>query len=42
MNLKNLLLHILFFATLNTAFGQLSTKHFIPPITSEGNDISEQ
>ena len=42
MKLKHLLFHILFLVTLNTVFGQLSTKHFIPPITSQGNDISEQ
>ena len=42
MKLKHLLFHIFFLITLNTVFGQLSTKHFIPPITSQGNDISEQ
>ena len=42
MKLKHLLFHILFLVTLNTVFGQLSTKHFIPPVTSDGNDISEQ
>ena len=42
MKLKHLLFHIFILITLNTVFGQLSTKHFIPPITSQGNDISEQ
>ena len=42
MKLKHLLFHIFFLITLNTVFGQLSTKHFIPPITSQGLDISEQ
>jgi hypothetical protein len=41
--LRKLIIFFTFnFCIILSSFAQLSTKHYIPPITSDGNDISEQ
>ena len=39
---KLILFFAFFFYTIFSTFAQLSTKHYIPPVTSFDDDISEQ
>ena len=42
MQQKQLLFIYLLFSSITLSFAQLSTKHYIPPVASQDNDISEQ
>ena len=42
MQQKQLLLVYFLFSSITLSFAQLSTKHYIPPVASQDNDISEQ
>ncbi|MDC1343933.1 hypothetical protein N8249_09880, partial [Flavobacteriaceae bacterium] len=42
MHQKQLLFIYFLFSSITLSFAQLSTKHYIPPVASQDNDISEQ